>query len=108
MLLSNLETVPGHKIIQYLNLVSGSTVRGKDIITDTFASIKNIFGGEINSYTHLLEETRTEAIQRLILKAEKLGANAIVGIRFSSSNIADEASELFVYGTAVIVEPVKE
>ena len=108
MILSNLETVPGHKIIQHLNLVSGSTVRGKDIFTDALASLKNIFGGEISSYTDLLEETRTEAIQRLISEAEKLGANAIVGIRFSSSNIADEASELFVYGTAVIVEPTKD
>ena len=70
------------------------------------AGLKNIVGGELKGYTELLEESRQEAMNRMIEKAQNLGANAIVGIRFSTSNIAQGASELFVYGTAVTVTPV--
>lgn len=82
MQLSNLESMPGHRIIQQLGLVSGNTVQSKDFIQDAFAGLKNIIGGELTEYTELLEEARNEAMQRMIKKAEKLGANAIVGIRF--------------------------
>lgn len=87
MLLSNLESVPGHQILKQLDVVYGSTVRSKHVGRDLMASLKN------------------EAMQRMIVKAQQLGANAIVGIRFSTSNIAQGASELFVYGTAVVVQP---
>ncbi|WP_130803288.1 YbjQ family protein [Acinetobacter ihumii] len=105
MLLSNLENMPGHQITQQLDVVYGSTVRSKHAGRDLMASLKNIVGGELTAYTELLEESRQEAMQRMIAKAQQLGANAIVGIRFSTSNIAQGASELFVYGTAVIVQP---
>ncbi|ANF82297.1 hypothetical protein A3K93_08885 [Acinetobacter sp. NCu2D-2] len=105
MLLSNLETVPGHTITQQIDVVYGSTVRSKHVGRDLLASLKNIVGGELTAYTELLEESRQEAMNRMIQKAKNLGANAIVGIRFSTSNIAQGASELFVYGTAVIVTP---
>ena len=105
MLLSNLESVPGHQILKQLDVVYGSTVRSKHVGRDLMASLKNIVGGELTGYTELLEDSRQEAMQRLIAKAEQLGANAIVGIRFSISNIAQGASELFVYGTAVVVQP---
>ena len=105
MLLSNLESVPGHRISQQLDVVYGSTVRSKHVGRDFLAGLKNIVGGELTGYTELLEESRQEATQRMIDKARALGANAIVGIRFSTSNIAQGASELFVYGTAVIVQP---
>ncbi|MDU5497738.1 MAG: YbjQ family protein, partial [Acinetobacter baumannii] len=88
-----------------LDVVYGSTVRSKHVGRDLMASLKNIVGGELTGYTELLEESRQEAMQRMIAKAEQLGANAIVGIRFSTSNIAQGASELFVYGTAVVVQP---
>ena len=104
MLLSNLESVPCHKISRQLDVVYGSTVRSKHVGRDLMAGLKNIVGGELKGYTELLEESRQEAMQRMIEKAQSLGANAIVGIRFSTSNIAQGASELFVYGTAVIVE----
>ncbi|MFU8925542.1 YbjQ family protein [Acinetobacter puyangensis] len=104
MLLSNLETVPAHRIVRQLDVVYGSTVRSKHVGRDFMAGLKNIVGGELKGYTELLEESRQEAMQRMIDKAVQLGANAIVGIRFSTSNIAQGASELFVYGTAVIVE----
>ena len=106
MHISTLESMPGFKIIRQLELVSGNTVRSKDFIADAFASFKNVLGGEIEEYTELLKESRQEALRRMIEKAQLLGANAIVGVRFSTSNIANEASELFVYGTAVIVEPL--
>ena len=105
MLLSNLESMPGYLIRQQLDVVYGSTVRSKHAGRDLLAGLKNIVGGELTAYTELLEESRQEAMQRMIAKAEQLGANAIVGIRFSTSNIAQGASELFVYGTAVIVQP---
>lgn len=105
MLLSNLESVPGHHIVKQRDVVYGSTVRSKHVGRDLMASLKNIVGGELTGYTELLEESRQEAMQRMIVKAQQLGANAIVGIRFSTSNIAQGASELFVYGTAVVVQP---
>lgn len=105
MLLSNLENVPGHQILKQLDVVYGSTVRSKHVGRDLMASLKNIVGGELTGYTELLEESRQEAMDRMIAKAQQLGANAIVGIRFSTSNIAQGASELFVYGTAVMVQP---
>ena len=104
MLLSNLENMPGHQIVRQLDVVYGSTVRSKHVGRDLMAGLKNIVGGELKGYTELLEESRQEALQRMIDKAQALGANAIVGIRFSTSNIAQGASELFVYGTAVIVD----
>ncbi|MFN0296932.1 YbjQ family protein [Acinetobacter albensis] len=103
MLLSNLESVPGHTISRQIDVVYGSTVRSKHVGRDLLAGLKNIVGGELTAYTELLEESRQEAMDRMIAKAQSLGANAIVGIRFSTSNIAQGASELFVYGTAVVV-----
>lgn len=107
MLLSNLEHLPNHRIIQQLDVVYGSTVRSKHVGKDIFASLKNIVGGELTAYTELLEESRQEALDRMIAKARQLGATAVVGIRFSTSSIAQGAAELFVYGTAVIAEPLQ-
>lgn len=105
MQLSNLEHLPGYRITERLDVVYGSTVRSKHVGKDIFASFKNIVGGELTAYTELLEESRQEAIDRMMAKAQTLGADAIVGLRFSTSNIAQGASELFVYGTAVKAVP---
>ena len=99
--LSNLEHLPNYQITERLDVVYGSTVRSKHVGKDLFASLKNIVGGELTAYTELLEESRQEAIDRMVVKAEALGADAVVGLRFSTSSIAQGASELFVYGTAV-------
>ena len=107
MQLSNLEHLPNYHITERLNVVYGSTVRSKHVGKDLFASFKNLVGGELTAYTELLEESRQEAIERMMVKAQALGADAIVGIRFSTSSIAQGASELFVYGTAVKAEPIK-
>ena len=104
MLLSNLEVVPGKTITQHLGLVQGSTVRSKHVGRDIMAGFKNIFGGELEGYTELLHESREEAIQRMVAQAESIGANAVLNIRFSTSSITQGASELFTYGTAVVLE----
>lgn len=104
MQLSNLEHLPNHIITERLDVVYGSTVRSKHVGKDFLAGLKNIVGGELTAYTELLEEARQEAMNRMITKAQVLGADAIVGIRFSTSNITAGASELFVYGTTVKVQ----
>lgn len=104
MIITNIESVPGADIVQYCGLVSGSTVRAKHAGKDMLASFKNFVGGEIRSYTELLEEARDEASNRMIAQAHKLGANAIINVRFSTSSVAAGAAELYVYGTAVKIK----
>ena len=104
MLLSNIEIVPGKKIVQHLGLVQGSTVRAKHVGKDILAGIKNIFGGELSGYTDLLQESRNEAVERMTKQAESVGGNAVINVRFATSAIAAGASEILAYGTAVVVE----
>ncbi len=104
MLLTNLEYVPGKAITKHLGLVQGSTVRSKHVGRDIMAGFKNIFGGELVGYTELLHESREEAINRMVEQANSIGANAVLNIRFSTSSITQGASELFTYGTAVVLE----
>ncbi len=103
MLISNLEVVPGKTIEQHLGLVQGSTVRSKHVGRDLMAGFKNIFGGELKGYTELLEDSRKEAMERMIAQAQSIGANAVLNVRFSTSSVAQGAAELFVYGTAVLL-----
>ena len=101
MLVSNIETIPNREIKDILGLVSGSTVRAKHIGKDLMAGLKNIVGGELEGYTELLQEARSEALSRMQDEATALGADAIVNVRFSTSSVAQGAAELFAYGTAV-------
>lgn len=104
MLLTNLEQVPGKKILQHFGLVQGNTIRAKHVGKDFLAGLKNIFGGELGAYTELLAESRQEATDRMVEQAKSMGANAIVNIRYSTSSVAQGAAELYAYGTAVKVE----
>jgi uncharacterized protein YbjQ (UPF0145 family) len=104
MLLSNLEIVPGKRVMKHLGLVQGSTVRAKHVGKDLFASLKNIVGGELKAYTELLQESRDEALARMVKQAEAAGANAVLNVRFATSSITQGAAELFAYGTAVVLE----
>ena len=104
MIITNIETVPGKTLIEHFGLVTGSTIRAKHLGRDIMASLKNLVGGEIKSYTRLLQESREQAIDRMIEQARQLGANAIVNVRFSTSSVAQGAAELYAYGTAVRVE----
>jgi uncharacterized protein YbjQ (UPF0145 family) len=103
LILSNIETVPGYEITAYKGLVQGNTVRAKHVGRDIMAGLKNIVGGELRGYTELLEDARQEATQRMVEAARAMGANAIVNVRFSTSAITAGASELYVYGTAVVI-----
>lgn len=104
MILTNIETVPGRRIVAHFGVVSGSTVRAKHVGRDLMASLKNIIGGELKGYTELLQDSRQEAVDRMTWQAKKFGANAVINIRFATSSVAQGASELYVYGTAVTVE----
>ena len=104
MILTTLEFVPGKTITKHLGLVQGSTVRAKHAGRDLMAGVKNIFGGELKGYTELLQESREEAINRMMEQARSVGANAILNIRFSTSSITQGAAELYTYGTAVVLE----
>ncbi len=104
MLISNLEVLPGQKIVRHLGLVQGSSVRSKHVGRDIMASLKNIFGGELQGYTELLQESREEATRRMQKQAQEIGANAVLNVRYSTSSIAAGAAEIFVYGSAVELE----
>lgn len=103
MLVSNLELLPGRLVEQHLGLVQGSSVRSKHVGRDIAASFKNFFGGELKGYTELLSDSRDEATERMVQQAEALGANAVLNVRYSTSSIAAGAAEIFVYGTAVVL-----
>ena len=104
MILSNTETVPGKTIVEFYGVVSGNTVRAKHVGRDIMAGLKNIVGGELKGYTELLQESRQEAIARMVEQAQSMGANAVVNVRFATSSVAQGAAELFAYGTAVRVD----
>jgi len=104
MILATTNDIPGKKIVKTLGLVKGNTIRARNIGRDIVAVLKNIVGGEIEEYTKLLAESREQSIDRMQSIAEELGANAIVGIRFSTSEIMNGAAEIMAYGTAVIIE----
>ncbi|WP_395372975.1 YbjQ family protein [Marinicella sp. W31] len=104
MIVSNLELIFGKKIKKHLGLVQGSSVRAKHVGKDFFAGLKNLVGGELKAYTDLLQESREEATERMKQQAKSIGANAILNVRYSTSSIAAGAAEIYVYGTAVVLE----
>jgi uncharacterized protein YbjQ (UPF0145 family) len=104
MLLSTTQTIHGKKIVRHLGLVRGNTIRARHIGRDIMASLRNVVGGEISDYTKMMAESREQAIDRMIEDAQRLGANAIVGISFATSMVMQMAAEILVYGTAVVVE----
>jgi uncharacterized protein YbjQ (UPF0145 family) len=101
MILTTTETIPNRQIIEILGIARGSTVRARSIGKDIFAALKNVVGGEIEEYTLLQAESREQAIQRMVKDAKKLGADAIVNIRITSSMVMNGAAEILAYGTAV-------
>ena len=95
------ETVAGKTIKESLGTVRGSTVRARNIGRDIFAGLKNIVGGEISEYTKLLADSREQALKRMLDDAQQLGADAIVNVRFTTSQVMQGAAEMLAYGTAV-------
>jgi len=104
ILISNLDYVPGRRIVRHLGMVQGNTVRAKHVGKDFMAGLKNIVGGELTSYTELMQESRTEATSRLLLAAQSIGANAVLNVRYQTTSIAQGAAEIMAYGTAVVLE----
>jgi uncharacterized protein YbjQ (UPF0145 family) len=101
MIITTTEQIPNKEIVEIMGIARGSTVRARNIGNDIFASLKNIVGGEIEEYTKLQAQSREQALQRMVEDAEKLGADAVINIRFTTSMIVQGASEMLAYGTAV-------
>ncbi len=104
MLLSTTDEIFGKKVVKHLGLVKGNTIRARHLGRDIVAGIRNIVGGEVVEYTKLLAEAREQALDRMLEEAGRLGANAVVGLRFSTAEIMQHAAEILAYGTAVVVE----
>lgn len=107
MIVTTTEFVPGYEIEEVLGVVFGNTVRAKHIGKDILAGLKNIVGGEIEEYTEMLRDARTEALNRMVNEAKKLGADAVVNVRFTTSQTMAGAAELPAYGTAVKLRAVE-
>ncbi len=103
ILLTNTDSVPGRTIERHIGLVQGNVVRAKHVGRDIAASFKNIVGGELRGYTELLEESRRDAINRMTEDARARGANAVINVRLATSSVTSGASELYAYGTAVVL-----
>jgi len=101
MIFVTTEEIHGKEILEVLGTVRGSTVRARNIGRDIFAGLKNIVGGEISEYTELLAQAREQSIQRMLQDAQELGANAVVNVRFNTSQVMQGAAEMLAYGTAV-------
>jgi uncharacterized protein YbjQ (UPF0145 family) len=105
MLVTTTENVPGYRRTKTLGQVFGVVVRSRGLGGNIVASLRSIVGGEIHEYTQLLEETRRQAIDRMVRNATVMGANAVVMMRFDSSEIGQTMSEIVAYGTAAVIEP---
>jgi len=105
MIIVNTDFVPGYRISEALGLVRGSTIRAKHLGKDIMAGLRSMVGGEIKEYTEMLIESRNESVQRMEEQARKLGADAIINVRFVTSQVMAGAAELLAYGTAVRLEP---
>ena len=104
MIITSTPSIEGRQIQIYLGIVMGSTVSARHIGTDILATLKNIVGGELKSYSILLTQARKEAMDRMIASAEEMGADAVVNFRYETSTIAAAASEVIAYGTAIKFE----
>lgn len=101
MITSTTDFIPGKEVTEILGIARGSTVRARNMGHDIMAGLKNIVGGEIDEYTKLQANSREQAMQRMVKDAERLGAHAVINVRFSTSMIMQGASEILAYGTAV-------
>ena len=104
MLIVTTENIKGYKVTEVKGQVFGLVVRSRGLGGNIVAGLRSIVGGEIHEYTSLLEDTRKEAIDRLVKNAQAMGANAVVMMRFDSSEIGQTMSEIVAYGTAVVAE----
>ncbi len=104
MIITTSGQVEGKTIARTIGLVKGSTIRARHLGRDIMAGLRGVVGGEITEYTKMMAESREQAIQRMVEDAEKQGANAIIGMRFTTSMVMQNASEILAYGTGVVTE----
>jgi len=104
VIISTTDEISGRKISEVLGLVRGNTIRAKWFGKDILAGLRNLVGGELTEYTEMLSESREQALSRMMTEAEELGADGVVGVRFTTSQVTQGAAEMLVYGTAVKLE----
>ena len=104
MIITTSDQVEGKKIVRTIGWVKGNTIRARHLGRDIMAGFRSMVGGEITEYTKMMAEAREQAIQRMVEDAERQGANAIIGMRFTTSMIMGGASEILTYGTGVVLE----
>ena len=104
MIIATSDQVEGKKIVKTIGMVKGSTIRARHLGRDIMAGLRGMVGGEITEYTKMMAEAREQAIQRMVEDAEKQGANAITAMRFTTSMVMQNASEILAYGTGVVLE----
>lgn len=101
MIVTTTETVPGREVIEIVGIAKGNAVRARHLGRDIFAGLKNLVGGEISEYTKLLAQSREQAMQRLVADAQRMGGDAVVNVRMTTSMVMDGTSEILAYGTVV-------
>ncbi|MCB9748764.1 MAG: YbjQ family protein [Myxococcales bacterium] len=105
MMITTIDSVPNYRVVRVLGLVRGNTVRTRNVGMDILAGFRNLVGGEVSQYTAMLAQSREQSLDRLRAEALALGANAVVGLRITTSTVMAGAAEILAYGTAVIIEP---
>ena len=104
MIITTSAQIEGKRIVKTIGMVKGNTIRARHLGRDIMAGLRGVVGGEITEYTKMMAESREQAIQRMVEDAEKQGANAIVSMRFTTSMVMQNASEILAYGTGVVLE----
>ena len=101
MIVSTTETVPGHVVTEILGITRGNVIRAKHVGTDIVASLRQVVGGELSEYTKMLAEAREQAYDRMVAHAQAMGADAVIGMRFTTSTVMANSAEILAFGTAV-------
>lgn len=104
MIITTSEQIQGKTIVKTIGMVKGSTIRARHVGRDIMASLRGVVGGEITEYTKMMAESREQALQRMEEEAKAQGANAVIALRFTTSMVMQNASEILAYGTAVVIE----
>jgi len=105
MLVTTTNEIEGQRIVRYIGLVRGLTVRSRSVIGNIGAGLQSIFGGNITIYSELAEKAREEAYELMVQHANQVGANAVIGMRYDANEITDGITEVLAYGTAVVIQP---
>jgi uncharacterized protein YbjQ (UPF0145 family) len=106
MPVTTLMDYPGYRIVEVKGLVRGNTIRARHLGHDIMAAFKSIVGGEIGEYTKMMAESREQSLDRMRAEAATRGANAVIGVQFTTSMVMQSTSEILVYGTAVVIKPL--